>query len=100
IRDRNVTGVQTCALPISEDDDIYTCNRRIYQVEKIDIGKLFKEIVLSDISGKLDLISSIFIIDMDTGCIFHLYDDRGLYLFGPRSEERRVGKECGISAWG
>lgn len=69
-----------------EDDDIYTCNRRIYQVEKIDIEKLFKEIVLSDIGGKLDLTSSIFIIDMDTGCIFHPYDDRGLYLFATKEE--------------
>lgn len=69
-----------------EDDDVYTCNRRIYQVEKVDIERLFKEIIISDIGGELDLTSSIFIIDMDTGCIFHLYDDRGLYLFAPKEE--------------
>jgi hypothetical protein len=34
-----------------EDDTANTCNRRIYQVEKIDIEKLFKEIILSDIGG-------------------------------------------------
>lgn len=69
-----------------EDDTINTCNRRIYQVEKIDIEKLFREIVLSDIGGELDLVSSIFVIDLDTGCIFHLYDDRGLYLFDLRED--------------
>ena len=69
-----------------EDDNIYTCNRRIYQVEKVDIEKLFKEIVISDIGGELDLTSSTFIIDMDTGCIFYLYDDRGLYLFAPKED--------------
>ncbi len=69
-----------------EDKDIYTCSRHIYQAKEVDIEKLFKEIILSDIGGKLGLTSSIFILDIETGCIFHLYDDRGLYLFAPKEE--------------
>ena len=39
-----------------------------------------------DIGGTLDLASSIFVIDLDTGCIFYLYDDRGLYLFALKED--------------
>lgn len=64
-----------------EDDELYKCNRRIYQVEDIDKESLFREIIISDIGGELDLISSIFIIDLDKSSIFSLYDDRGVYIF-------------------
>src|SRR5699024_12054796 len=58
IRDRNVTGVQTCALPILK-------------------GALFR--FVDRIDGSLHT-AMIFVIN-------------GIHL-GPRSEERRVGKEC------
>ncbi len=54
--------------------------RRIYQVEALKIKELFQQIVLSDFGGDYDLVSSIFIIDIDSKTIFHLYDDRGLYI--------------------
>ena len=57
------------------------CKRYVYKVEKVNIKKLFKEIILSDIGGKLDLVSSIYIIDIDRKHIFYLYDDRGLFIY-------------------
>src|SRR5207249_8462744 len=89
IRDRNVTGVQTCALPISLqslpiDDDI--------------LFPLFQE-------------------DIKAGLIEHPMDIRDAWKNSysentsqkvwaakytarhPRSEERRVGKECRSGGW-
>lgn len=85
---RNITEYDNYKLrwKYPNQNDIYICDRHIYQVEEIDIKNLFKEIVLSDIGGKLDLASSIFIIDKYTRCIFYLYDDRGLYLFAPKEK--------------
>ncbi len=70
-----------------DNEDIYTCNRYLYQFEKVNIQKLFKEIILSDIGGNMKLCSAIFIIDIDIGNIFHLYDDRGLYIYFPKEED-------------
>ena len=64
------------------NDEVYTCTRILYEAENIDIQRLFLEIILSDIGGKYDLDSKIFIIDMPTACIFHLFDDRGLWVSG------------------
>ena len=73
-------------LPIYQDDEVYTCIRHLYHVKEINIQKLFREIILSDIGGEMNFCSSIFIIDSNSGCIFHLYDDRGLLLFAPKEE--------------
>lgn len=70
-----------------DDEDIYICNRHIYQAEEIDIKNLFKEIILSDIGGELDLASSIFIIDIDAKNIFSLYDDRGLVVYAKKEDD-------------
>ena len=69
IRDTSVTGVQTCALPIS-----------------LDFGK-FNNITTE--SGTLDILVTVRVED-------EAFDDR-LFLTNQaliRSEERRVGKEC------
>src|SRR5699024_12062850 len=82
IRDRNVTGVQTCALPICKicnDPDI-TLNEEIYQSELRtgDINRSLayylkaKEVLTNDVTLSLGT-----------------YFKQCL-----RSEERRVGKEC------
>jgi hypothetical protein len=73
-------------LPIHQDNEIYTCIRHLYRVKEINIQKLFREIILSDIGGETDFCSSIFIIDINSGCIFHLYDDRGIYIFALKEE--------------
>ncbi len=80
-------------LPMHRDEEIYTCTRHIYHVKKVNIEKLFPKIILSDIGGEMDFCSSVFIIDINSNCIFHLYDDRGLYLFA--SEERYL-----TNVWG
>lgn len=69
-----------------EEATIYNCNRHIYHVKELNIQELFREIILSNIGGELDFCSSISIIDIDSGSIFRLYDDRGLYLFATKEE--------------
>lgn len=64
-----------------DDDGELICKRYIYIVGKVNIKRLFKEIILSDIGGNLDLVSSIYIIDIDRKDIFYLYDDRGLFIY-------------------
>jgi hypothetical protein len=62
--------------------EVYNCTRILYEAENIDLQRLFLEIILSDIGGKYELAFKIFIIDTTTGCIFHLFDDRGLWVSG------------------
>lgn len=45
---------------------------------KIPIDKVFREIILGDIGGSKEFISSIFLFDIENHVILHLYDDRGL----------------------
>lgn len=77
---------ETCPAALANNSDVYTCTRRLYETKEIDVQQLFREIILSDIGGKYDLDSKIFIIDTDTGCIFHLYDDRGLWVSAPERD--------------
>ncbi|BAK98069.1 hypothetical protein OBV_08710 [Oscillibacter valericigenes Sjm18-20] len=73
---------QTYPAALANNTDIHNCTRRLYQANNIDIQRLFREIILSDIGGKYNLASKIFIIDTTTSCMFHLYDDRGLWISG------------------
>src|SRR5699024_11527409 len=74
IRDRNVTGVQTCALPIYYPH---------WKDSKIKIQKLFRPI-----NNPLSIITQ----SPSNG---YVNVEEGMsYLFEIRSEERRVGKEC------
>ena len=68
------------------DEELYSFKRRIYQVEALKTEELFRQISLSDFSGDYDLVSSIFIIDLDTKTIFYLYDDRGLYIMARKEK--------------
>src|SRR5699024_12048712 len=80
IRDRNVTGVQTCALPISAS-----------------IGSFLVMMAVIAASFRMKNTMAILIIGIMfaalTGAIVNV-----LSYFSPRSEERRVGKEC-IYRW-
>src|SRR5207248_7651967 len=77
IRDRTVTGVQTCALPISLLLQFVLAALRLRQAAgaqhlgEQSLGRLGQRTLLNDTDGVLDRI-----------------------LDAPRSEERRVGKEC------
>lgn len=73
---------QTYPAALACNREVYNCTRILYEAENIDIQRLFLEIILSDIGGKYELDSKIFIIDTKTGCIFNLYDDRGLWVSG------------------
>src|SRR5207249_6005679 len=86
IRDRNVTGVQTCALPIYLLQDL-ACNLFLARIES-DLAKLRKAILQRE-GGKIGY-----------GFPVHFHGAAFRPQAGPsafrtiRSEERRVGKEC------
>jgi len=80
-------------LSIHQDSTVYTCKRHLYLVKDIDTQKLFQEIIKSDIGGSMDFASSVFIIDLDSFCIFKLYDDRGLDLFAPNAGMLAAARE-------
>lgn len=64
--------------------------RRIYQVEGFIMEELFRQIGLADIGGDYDLVSSIYIIDLESKTIFYFYDDRGLYIM---AREEKILKD-------
>ncbi len=84
---------ETYPAALANNSEIHTCTRRLYEAKAIDVQRLFLEIILSDIGGKYDLDSKIFVIDTDTGRMFHLYDDRGLWVSAP---ERIYFPQLGI----
>src|SRR5687767_15539501 len=75
IRDKLVTGVQTCALPIFGDPD---------QLSSIEAGA-----VLGDIVGA-GTAEGIVVLDRE----HRFASGGGIATLAGRSEERRVGKEC------
>src|SRR5699024_11822976 len=86
IRDRNVTGVQTCALPISGDararDHTWLC---LSDTELVALWVQHDNVV-----------EGLFIV-----LFTHARGSESDQLrhFRPRSEERRVGKECRARWW-
>ena len=67
------------------DEENYLCTRRLYAAKEIDIRRLFREIILSDIGGQYELASkeSVSIVDAESARIFRLYDDRGIMIYAP-----------------
>src|SRR5207249_8683501 len=82
IRDRNVTGVQTCALPISSTMMVFA---RRHSANSARVRSS-----CADFSDKANVA-----ISAGEGSLTSI----GSSGFGSRSEERRVGKEC-RSQWG
>src|SRR5438067_7721276 len=80
IRDRNVTGVQTCALPIYNS------------LEKAEVQEIAQELQRRGIKCWLD------VEDLRPGYKWQPILERQFETIGAaavfRSEERRVGKEC------
>src|SRR5699024_12169440 len=89
IRDRNVTGVQTCALPIYIDAMMDEIGPTISQLDngELDLMLLFND---EEVEGFEDTPLS---VDNDIDVIDG--QGRGLVVNSDRSEERRVGKESG-----
>src|SRR5690554_7223286 len=84
IRDAHVTGVQTCALPIFQV--IYLTTEGIFTTPVKAVANFVLVII---ILGSVLQRSS-------TGTVFI---DLSISIFGFRSEERRVGKECRSRWW-
>src|SRR5699024_12039538 len=83
IRDRNVTGVQTCALPIFHRptaEGLSTLQREL-SARREDLEKIYADWDEEDIESFARLLRK------------HNASLEA-YLEMPRSEERRVGKEC------
>src|SRR5207249_8145075 len=96
IRDRNVTGVQTCALPIY-----------LWPTEALTAGEWVFDQIVNVVEG--DLIdpgqnfeyARRFVLKKDHDGGLHRWTTRldARHLFDDRSEERRVGKECRTRWW-
>src|SRR5699024_11662834 len=91
IRDRNVTGVQTCALPISTQRPC-PLNILIKKAEgRIAVNQARKEIHCEECWREGYTGRGIGVAVLDTGIFPH--EDFGGRIAAFRSEERRVGKE-------
>src|SRR5207249_9762834 len=97
IRDRNVTGVQTCALPISVQRELRDV--RGWFVDEHELGhrrdpmssvsRVVESLRLRDLRDQLAVVARHL-------CLEHDRRAPGM----ERSEERRVGKECrGGGVW-
>src|SRR5699024_11548390 len=82
IRDRNVTGVQTCALPI-------------YEIDEVLLDGAQTPLVISGmprVQSNLYIITDQFIRTLDEYIDYQFDEDRD-NVWLTRSEERRVGKD-------
>lgn len=62
------------------ENESYLAKRLLIQAEGFNADKLFSKIALTDFTDDYNLDSTIYIIDINTNTIFHLYDGRGLYV--------------------
>src|SRR5205823_6771671 len=92
IRDKLVTGVQTCALPILSHHVLSALESRSVDRERGRDGlcgvRLYR--ILAALAGEKAWANILGTVAL-RGC--------SLSVCQPRSEERRVGKECGARAW-
>src|SRR5699024_11530034 len=86
IRDRNVTGVQTCALPICAQIEVnITIDGEFMNAKVIDNERTIVPMTLDSANRSGSAVRP------------HYLHDKLFYVAGDymaRSEERRVGKEC------
>lgn len=66
-----------------EDDDEEECigARHIWKSSKVNIQKIFRRIILSDIEESTCLDGSVYILDLDRSFMCFLYDDRGIDIY-------------------
>src|SRR5205823_12205906 len=90
IRDKLVTGVQTCALPISQEEG-WQIQRGDYgfKNQRSDVTDILKDLIeRGGVNGRVAVNNQTMGGDPAVG------KDKSL-----RSEERRVGKECRTRLW-
>src|SRR5699024_12095670 len=94
IRDRNVTGVQTCALPILRGSSKQKTQQRAFE-DQLDLAVQMKlPLFLHVRSSCSDFIEIIkpYLPKLPRGGLVHSFAGSKDEML--RSEERRVGKEC------
>lgn len=78
------------------EGEIVQGRRYVWKTNEIDIEKLAREIILSDIGGKLSLAENVFLVDNEKSTVFFIYDDRGILLYMENEDERRDSMEAMI----
>ena len=64
-----------------DDEEKYYGTRYIQETNRINIEKLFRKIIISDIGDNTDLDCAVYIIDKETDNVFFLYDDMVIHVF-------------------
>src|SRR5205085_3692262 len=96
IRDLTVTGVQTCALPISLE--ALRVGLVAFALHWHSLTAVFAALIVADaLAGSANFLAARRFFDRATGR--SLVQPAGL-ASKDRSEERRVGKECRWRGWG
>src|SRR5436309_11511249 len=93
IRDFHVTGVQTCALPISSAGARYLLERGA------EPGRILMEAVSLDTIGNAYFSRLLHVIPREFRRVLVVTSDFHMPRTQARSEERRVGKECRSGWW-
>lgn len=65
----------------TDEEEKYFGTRYIFETNKINIKKLFRKILISDMGDNTNLDCAVYIIDKETDNVFFLYDDRGIHVF-------------------
>src|SRR5207248_6975770 len=97
IRDRTVTGVQTCALPICVG--LVRRSRSLLLGNGTDVSRFSPDAVDPEWADGLRRELGIPKGAVVVGTVGRLVAEKGYHELFERSEERRVGKEC-RSRWG
>lgn len=71
---------------LSEDNEEYSRVSLYWSTKKINLDRLFREIIKTDIGGYSILSSSVFLLDSKKSCVCHLYDDRGIDIIASSKE--------------
>lgn len=72
---------QTIPFHWTDEEETFHGIRYIWKTNKVDIETLFRKIISSDLGDNTELDCSVYIIDLETGTVFFLYDDRGIDIF-------------------
>src|SRR5207248_8959471 len=94
IRDRTVTGVQTCALPICRAEMEQRQANMRQRLAKLAPQIAFLDAIRAELPEDGIFVDEVTQIGFAARLLFPVYKPRTF-----RSEERRVGKECRVG-WG